>query len=305
MYAWSTLKVRYQAVRSYLVYTPNITKSTYISSMRTILFPTDFSDSAENAFVYALHFAHHLQAGLYALHAYQLPSLHSGSLPLKVREAYETLDTAQLDDFKEELPGLKAIAEAQCIPMPEMKHLIVKGEPTDVILQTIQQEKPMLVVMGTTGAGQWKEYLLGSVAGKVLDQCNVPVLVVPDEAHFDGQFNEFLAFSELHDSEQHLIELLSSIARPYKAHVTVYVAGHDSLTPSWALRYKNMEHLHFVFHPDLDLKGLLEEALPDRQPDVVAVLNHRQKWWTELLKNDPNRAILAKGIPVLSITYSS
>lgn len=272
--------------------------------MRTILFPTDFSDSAENAFVYALHFAHHLKASLYALHAYQLPSLHPGSLPVKVREAYETLDTAQLDDFKEELPGLHAIAEAQGIPMPEMKHLIVKGEPVDVILQTIRQEKPMLVVMGTTGAGQWKEYLLGSVAGKVLDQTNVPVLVIPDTAHFDGQFNEFFAFSELHDAEQNLLELLSTLARPYKAKVTVFVAGHDALPQSWALRYKNIEHLHFVFHPDLDLKSLLEEALPQQQPDVVAVLNHQQNWWTELLKNDPNRSILAKGIPVLSITYT-
>jgi nucleotide-binding universal stress UspA family protein len=43
--------------------------------MKKILFPTDFSQTANNAFVYALQFAASMGAEIITLHVYELPQV--------------------------------------------------------------------------------------------------------------------------------------------------------------------------------------------------------------------------------------
>ena len=49
--------------------------------MKRILFPTDFSESATNAFVHALEFAHRVEGELILLHAFDLPVFDSQYFP--------------------------------------------------------------------------------------------------------------------------------------------------------------------------------------------------------------------------------
>ncbi|MEL6275916.1 MAG: universal stress protein, partial [Bacteroidota bacterium] len=43
--------------------------------MKKILFPTDFSPAATQAYIYALQLAKAIDASIVTLHAYQLPSI--------------------------------------------------------------------------------------------------------------------------------------------------------------------------------------------------------------------------------------
>jgi nucleotide-binding universal stress UspA family protein len=49
--------------------------------MKKILYPTDFSETAENAFIYALQIADTLGASVITLHAFDRPDISNFNLP--------------------------------------------------------------------------------------------------------------------------------------------------------------------------------------------------------------------------------
>ena len=74
--------------------------------MKKILFPTDFSEVATNAFVHALHLADVVDGELVLLHTFQLPIVDSQFTPDNYYMIYESLQLAEFDAFKDEIPKL-------------------------------------------------------------------------------------------------------------------------------------------------------------------------------------------------------
>jgi nucleotide-binding universal stress UspA family protein len=58
------------------------------------------------------------------------------------------------------------------------KTLAVVGSPTAEILRSAKRERAHLVVMGTHGQGLLSRALIGSVAQRVVAECDIPVLLV-------------------------------------------------------------------------------------------------------------------------------
>ena len=81
--------------------------------MTKILFPTDFSETADNAFVYALQLSNTLKADLLVLHTYEMPiiSTTSGGDPDLIFDVYEQLELNQFDYYKKHTAKLRSIAE--------------------------------------------------------------------------------------------------------------------------------------------------------------------------------------------------
>ncbi|MEW5865134.1 MAG: universal stress protein [Pseudomonadota bacterium] len=77
--------------------------------------------------------------------------------------------------------GMKALAAARRIldeaGVPYQHHIAV-GEPADTIVRYVKEKAVDQVVMGTHGRGAVVGLLLGSVASKVLQLVEVPVLLV-------------------------------------------------------------------------------------------------------------------------------
>ena len=77
--------------------------------------------------------------------------------------------------------GMKALAPAmQKLDAAGVRyvHHISVGEPAEVIVQFSKQTRPDEIVMGTRGLGAPASLLLGSVASKVIQLSDVPVLLV-------------------------------------------------------------------------------------------------------------------------------
>ena len=62
--------------------------------MKKILFPTDFSETAQNAFLYALNLAHGLNAEILVLNSYEIPviSATNAGQPELLQEVYNTIE---------------------------------------------------------------------------------------------------------------------------------------------------------------------------------------------------------------------
>ena len=69
--------------------------------MKKILFPIDFSETSDNAFVYALEMANIFKSELVLLHTFDLPIVDSQSMPLNYATIYDTVEMANFERFRE------------------------------------------------------------------------------------------------------------------------------------------------------------------------------------------------------------
>ena len=146
--------------------------------MKKIVFPTDFSSAAENAFLYALSVTKLLQAELTLVHVYELPEL-GRSLKTTTKEIYEMMEMEALENFKKSVVRLRKIAEDNGFGDISFSQEMIEGETIYTITNYAKQQQADLIVLGTTGATGLKEVFLGSVASGVIDESPCCVLSIP------------------------------------------------------------------------------------------------------------------------------
>jgi nucleotide-binding universal stress UspA family protein len=136
--------------------------------IRTILHPTDFSDSSDYAFRLACALARDYDARLVVVHVGRKPVLNpvEGLVPPEP-ERYRAKLTEQLRQRRAE--GLKVRTAHQ---------LVFGGNPAAEIVQQARQTKSDLIVMGTHGRTGLGRLLMGSVAEQVVRKAPCPVLTV-------------------------------------------------------------------------------------------------------------------------------
>lgn len=154
--------------------------------MKKILFPTDFSDTANNAFNYALHLAKGLDAEIFVLHTFERPvisSLHGGR-PELIEDVYTNIELNEFDRFKEQVPFMREIAEEYNLEDVSMKFLFEKGNLSQVIKNLVRKENIDLIVMGTSGETGFSKKFWGTNTINTIQSMNVPVLSIPHHAKF-------------------------------------------------------------------------------------------------------------------------
>jgi nucleotide-binding universal stress UspA family protein len=168
--------------------------------MIKILFPTDFSNAAENAFFYALQLTRKLNAELVLAHVYELPDL-GRALHNTSKEVFEIMEMETLENFKKSVETLRKRAESNGYGDIDFKHLMAEGQIVPRIIDLAKKEKADYIVMGTTGATGLKEVFLGSVASGVIDNSPCNVLSIPDEVSATNTINKIAYLTNYKDEE--------------------------------------------------------------------------------------------------------
>ena len=147
--------------------------------MKRILFPTDFSEVATNAFVHALEFVNAVQGELVLLHTYDLPVIDDQFFPENFTEVYNTLELAHFDLFKEEIPKLREIIEDNHYDAIKMTHRLMEGDLASNIQKCIEEDNIDFLIMGTSGATDWETLFSGTNSGSVILGLSIPMLCIP------------------------------------------------------------------------------------------------------------------------------
>ena len=138
-------------------------------AIKSILHPTDFSQSAGNAFLYARALAKQYGAQILLLHVIQLPVVGpAGTVP--------SPPPAPPIDREALKAQLKAIATAN--PELQIEFSLAENEPASAILDAAGQSGCDVIVMGTHGRTGLSRVLMGSVAERVVRSATCPVLTV-------------------------------------------------------------------------------------------------------------------------------
>lgn len=277
--------------------------------MKNIFFPTDFSPAAEKAFIYALHFAAKWGASITTLHVYHHPDVGSLYYPEALAKFYETIDLNAFQNYRDSIPQLKELAEKNGMGEVELRHILQEGKPVvPTILKVVEQEKPDLIIMGTTGARGFKEVFLGSTTGEIMEKAECPVLAVPEKAVFDGHIDRIAFTTSYQEEEKVALRKLIDIFEPFGAEVhcinvdTGHIEFYAQRMEKFRQAFPVTDKLLFRVLDDNDLLDGLINYLRKNQIDIIVMLTHRRGFLQELFNFSKAKAMSYHSkTPVLSI----
>jgi nucleotide-binding universal stress UspA family protein len=141
-----------------------------------IVVGTDGSETAGEAVRHAARLAGAMGATLHVVHAFKLVAPMT-SLGDDVGIVPPSLGlTADVEGDAKEVLG-RAVAAARAEGARAEGHL-VRGDPADALIETAEQTRADLVVVGNKGMSGVKRFLLGSVPNKVSHHCPCTLLIV-------------------------------------------------------------------------------------------------------------------------------
>lgn len=259
--------------------------------MKHILLPTDYSEHANNAFIYALHLANKFGVNLYVLFSYAPPVLsaaHAGQ-PDLVSSVYQEIENSRRAYSSSKNNELIALAKNNGINTDNLHFLFETGTVLSSVKNVIQDEDISLIVMGVYGDSAFKNEFMGSNTSSVIRNVKLPVLAIPLEAKYHPIGN--IGFTTIFKDKdfpalQQIIEISELVnAKVYCIHVKNEASDPAEIliqSENWTKSFKEKD-LEFVF---LEKENSVEETinrfLMDKGIDVVAIVRRNRSFFERL-----------------------
>jgi nucleotide-binding universal stress UspA family protein len=256
--------------------------------MKKILFPTDFSEVANNAFIHALEFAKIVNGELLLLHTFELPIVDNQFIPDNYYNIFDSLQLAQFDMFKEEIPKLREVAKKRNLDDIKLSHKLMDGDLIYAIKKVVIEENIDFIVMGTSGATGWEAFFIGSNTGAVVSAVTVPVLSVPIEAKFE-KIKTIGFTTRFRDKDKEpLREVIKIAEKTFATIKCLYVKTSKSDVPEvvinqWKAEFKNEPVQFSIVSSDLVKETILDFAT-HKNIDILAMITHKRNFFSELFR---------------------
>lgn len=257
--------------------------------MPKILFPTDLSEAANHAFVYALHLADKLGASIVTLHAYDTPIVHGAStMPHYLDDFYRTVNRHEFQNHRDSIPALDQLAREHGFTQVPLSHTLHQGDPVPTIIERARAEGVDYIVMGTTGAQGIKEVFLGTIAGEILENAPCPVLAVPVKATFDGRIDQVAFTTTYQPEEKAALDRLLRLTEPFGATVhcinvdLAHTEFHHQRMETLRGEYAGLNRLQFHVLQGNKLEETITRFLEEHRIDFIAMVTHRRTFLQEL-----------------------
>lgn len=141
--------------------------------IKSILFPTDFSEGSAHAISFVADLTKHYGARLYVVHViYDVAKVTGWYVPhVSMEEMYREIETNAMKELEkccvEELRGYKGI-----------EYKILKGVPHEEILKFAEENNISMIVIGSHSRKGLDRVIFGSTAERVVRHSRCPVLTV-------------------------------------------------------------------------------------------------------------------------------
>ena len=186
--------------------------------MKKILFPTDFSHVSNNAFIYALKLADSINAEIITMHVYHLPQANYINVSEYLHEIYDVTELSNFENYKDEVPVLRRIAEENNLDHVKISHVLILGNLIEEIQKITKHEFIDFIVMGTKGATGLKETFLGTVVTKIMNNVKAVVLAIPERCKYEPVKNLLFITEYQADDTQSFLKV-KALAKVFQAHI--------------------------------------------------------------------------------------
>ncbi len=280
--------------------------------MKHLLVPTDFSENAQGAMIYAIQLAAVLKAKLFFYHATGrvIPRIADEKQYKEYRDAYLADHRASLQKnvwaVYHEL-GIEAMAN-------QVELVVQEGDFLYHIHDAIREHQIDLVVMGTHGATGLKRWFLGSNAAEVFENAVCPVLTVPAEFRYSpikriGYATDLIEFT---DEFRQIVEF----ARRFKAQITLFhvypifpeqvnLARMDKSAVISELNarfgYDQIDLELIRTEDDNELEDGIELFVKQFAPSLLVMFSRERNWFDRILApSNTKELVMTAQVPLLA-----
>jgi nucleotide-binding universal stress UspA family protein len=256
-------------------------------AMKRILFPTDFSEAAKNAYLYALKFANALEAEITVLHVYDLPITDMPPMPETAQEVFDIVELNQFESFKEELSELHAIADNHKLGHIKLKNVLQYGDLVYNINKICEDEDIEMIIMGTKGATGLKETFLGSTTGSVIANAKVPVLGIPENAEF-AKIKNIAFTTQYQDRDNDALVKTLQLSHLFNARVQcLYIKNDDDPDDiderinEWKIYYRD-ENIDLFNINGKDIEQTILDFIENQNTNLLVMRTHKRGFFESL-----------------------
>ena len=263
-------------------------------SYKKILIPVDFSDCAKNALKYAIQFAKATESKLVLLHAYHIPipAAEAGiTIDANMADDYVNEGQEQMEKLYSEFPDLSELA---------LPHEIKMSFASDAIVNTARELEVDLIIMGTHGASNAIDEMVGSNTLHVVKKCEIPVLAVP--INYEGTLVNDILFSYDYQSisSKEVIQPLIDFALAFGAklhimHITDKLdklhqgaIGEARLLEQYL---KGITHTYHMSEGEHIETGILE-YIDSHDIDILAVMPRKHNMFERLFQSSVTKQLI-------------
>lgn len=272
-----------------------------LNTMKKILFPTDFSDAATNAFVHALEFAKVVNAELILLHTFEIPVYDSQFFPENYASIYSSIELAKFEMFKDEIPKLREIAAKRNLEDIVIKHRLMDGDLIYNLKNAVEEDKVDFVIMGTNSVSDWTKFFTGSNTESVISGVEVPVLCVPIDAKYKKV--KTIGFTTCYrEKDKKELKKILKIAKKTDAKVkSLYVKTSNSdVTDEMRKEFEREfagENVEFLVLPSDDVKETILDFVLYKDIDILTTITHKRSFFESLFDSSFTKKI-SKDVPI-------
>jgi nucleotide-binding universal stress UspA family protein len=275
-----------------------------LNTMKKILFPTDFSDAATNAFVHALEFAKVVNAELILLHTFEIPVYDSQFFPENYASIYSSIELAKFEMFKDEIPKLRTIAAERNLEDIVIKHRLMDGDLIYNLKNAVEEDQVDFVIMGTNSASDWTKFFTGSNTESVISGVEVPVLCIPIDAKYKKV--KTIGFTTRYrEKDKKELKKILKIAKKTGAKVkSLYVKTSNSdvteeTRKEWERDFAE-ENVEFLVLPSDDVKETILDFILYKDIDVLTTITHKRSFFESIFDSSFSKKIAKEvTIPIL------
>ncbi|MCT4628899.1 universal stress protein [Winogradskyella sp.] len=256
--------------------------------MKKILLPTDFSDNAWCATVYALKLYANEECIFYFLHSYKMKTSAMSNISNKLLRS-------MAENAKQELIEIKEMAEkANANPKHKFEAVLSIDAMEDAIEIATKKHNIDLIIMGTKGATGAKEIFMGSNTVEIIKHIKTcPILLIPhdcdfkepEQIAFPTDFNRF--YGEELVPLKELSKLYNSKIRVLHINKEENLSHHQNYNLAMLEAY--LEDYPHAFHwmPDYSKKEhTIMDFIDDLNIDILVMINYQHSFIENII-NEP------------------
>jgi nucleotide-binding universal stress UspA family protein len=190
-------------------------------NIRTILCPSDLSDTSRHALDYASAIARWYSARIIGLHVHTGHSALAGAGAMEAAGSRELDKAAYMAALRHELDDATRAGRTDGL---EVDTEVVDGSATASVISAYAARSAVdLIVIGTHGLGGFRHLILGSVTEAVLRQASCPVLAVPPRAQTTSTlpFKRLLWPTDFSSSSLAALEMAFAFTQEAQAGITL------------------------------------------------------------------------------------
>ena len=246
--------------------------------MKKILFPTDFSKPANNAFRYAIKLARDLDARIDLVYILNISVAESVAIPPELRSDFLN------EKSKEAQVKMEKFTESNPDDRINEQKIIYGSFVATEIADEAEEEQYDLIIMGMKGEHAKEDKWLGSVTTNLMMKATCPVLAIPEEAIYQGikkvafatglpsskdmPYEQVLKFSKVLNAELEFVTVENMVRRAEK-----FELGKEKEN------YFGMEY-YIVTNPSIP-NGLNDFVITNKT-DVLSLYIPKRRLWERL-----------------------